>query len=115
MLIRYGLSAVTKFLGGSTLAIGVFWQVAVHSTPPCGVAYIHVMEADVEVTLDNQTRRVEGLETAPLVRELSAGRHTLRMAREGRVVYEESFEVQPGQEVVLSAWDHSKDGSGRAD
>jgi hypothetical protein len=93
--------------GVAALALGgaILWQVAEHCGSLKGVAYIHVSNSQVDVTVDDESYRIETLWDTPIVCELRPGRHALRMLQSGHVLFEQEFTLEPGQEVVLSAWD----------
>jgi hypothetical protein len=93
--------------GLSALALGgaILWQVHSHCGPMKGIAYVHVGTPGVDVTVDDQTYRVETAWECPIVCELRPGRHLLRMLRSGRALFEQEFTLEPGQEVVLRAWE----------
>jgi hypothetical protein len=97
--------------GLSALALGgvILWQVHDHCGAMKAVAYVHVVTPEVDVTVDRQTYRVETLWDSPIVCELRPGRHLLRMLRSGRVLFEQEFTLDAGQEVVLTAWDGFKE------
>jgi hypothetical protein len=104
MTIRDVLAVATRLVGASTLAAGVFWQVAEHAGRRECVAYVHVMEPRVDVTIDDEAYRIEGFESAPIVSQLRPGRHTLKMSRRGQILYKEEFSLRAGEEIVLTAW-----------
>jgi hypothetical protein len=108
MPIRDVVTTTIKLLGAWTLAAGVFWQVAEHAGNRDCVAYVHVTEPRVDVTIDDQTYQIEAWQAVPIVSELRAGRHTLKMTRRGQILYEETFDLRPGQEVVLTAWEKTR-------
>jgi hypothetical protein len=97
--------------GLSALALGgaILWQVHEHCGVVKCVAYVHVVPPEVDVTVDSQTYRVETLSDSPLVCELRPGRHLLRMLRNERVLFEQEFTLDPGEEVVLTAWEEFKE------
>jgi hypothetical protein len=97
--------------GLSALALGgaILWQVHDRCGVVKGMAYVHVVTPGVDVTVDDQTYRVETLWESPIVCELRPGRHLLRMLRSGRVLFEQEFTLDPGQEVVLSACEELKE------
>ena len=101
---------MSRRFAGVLLGGAILWQVAAHSGPSTGWAIVHVSTPDVVVTVDEATYPVESLWTTPVVFELRPGRHTVRMLRADRVLYEEEFSVIPGEETILSAWDGYKDG-----
>ncbi len=110
VLIRSWLSPTLK--GAAALAFGgaVLWQVAEHSGPESGIAYVHVTASMVDVMVDDATYHVDSIRDAPIVRGLRAGKHTLRMSRNGQRLFDQEFTVRPGEEVVLTAWERSKEG-----
>jgi hypothetical protein len=103
--------AVGTIKGLSALALGgaVLWQVYDHCGTRKCVAYVHVAAPEVDVTVDDQTYRVETMWERPIVCELRPGRHLLRMLRSERVLFEQEFTLDPGQEVVLTAWEEFKE------
>jgi hypothetical protein len=46
----------------------------------------------------------------PIVFDLRPGRHSARLVKDGRVVYQEEFLLRGGEEVILMAWDGYDDG-----
>jgi hypothetical protein len=106
-------SMVAFVKGAGAVCLGglILWQVAEHSGSARGTAIIHVSEAHVVVSLDDRDYPVNSLWELPLICELRRGRHVLRMKRGERVVYEEEFSIEPGQELVLTAWEAPLDSS----
>ena len=111
ILIRSWLSPILK--GAAALAFGcaILWQVAEHSGPESGIAYVHVTAPMVDVMVDDATYHIDSVWDPPIVRALRAGKHTLRMSRDGERLYEQEFTIGPGEEVVLTAWERSKPGA----
>jgi hypothetical protein len=107
---REMLIAATMHVGALMLGSAVCWQVVEHADSRDCEAVVHVTEAEVDVMIDGSEYRVEAWRPSPIVCELRPGRHTLRMTRGGRVLYEEAFTLGPGDDIVLTAWDelHSK-------
>jgi hypothetical protein len=105
--------ALGTFKGFGALALGgaILWQVHDHCGSMKGVAYVHVATPGVDVTVDGRAYRIETLWETPIVCELRPGRHLLRMLRSGRVLFEEEFTLDPGQEVVLTAWEAFDEGT----
>ena len=103
--------------GMATLAVGgvILWQVAIRTGPQNCVAYVHVSKPNVLVTVDGSEYHIETLDQTPIVCELAAGRHLLRMCDTGRVVYEEEFTLTKGEERVLVAWELPKDAPASGD
>jgi hypothetical protein len=56
------------------------------------------------VRVDEITFQVAAPWETPISCELPPGRHVLRMSRGSEVLHSEEFWVDPGQEVVLTAW-----------
>ena len=105
ILIRSFLLATTKAVVGLALGSAILWQVAMHSGPPNGTAYIHVASDQVDVIVDKTTFHVASRWALPIVCELRPGKHTLQMTRNGKMLYEEEFSLNAGGEVVLTAWE----------
>jgi hypothetical protein len=94
-----------KGIGAVILGGVILWYVAQHSGAQKSMAYVHVSATNVEVAVDDEEYHIDSFADTPLVCELRPGRHMLRMARDGQVVYEEEFTLGPGKEVVLTAWE----------
>jgi hypothetical protein len=107
-MVRSFLIAAMKAIGGLALGPIVLWQVAIHSGPPNGIAYIHVSAPGVELLVDDLGYHVESLEDSPITCELRPGNHVLRMEQNGKTLFTEEFTLRSGDEVVLTAWDRSK-------
>lgn len=112
--IPRALRMALKGLGGAILAGSTLGWIAEHSGPARVEVVVHVTEPDVEVGVGGRTFRIKGRAEAPLVCELSPGRHELLVTRGGRVLYREMFEVPRGEGVVLTAWDATREPAGRA-
>jgi hypothetical protein len=110
MLTPKILLSISRRAGALLLGALILWQVAEHSGPMTGRAIVHVATLPANVTVDDVTYNVESLLMSPIVCDLSAGRHTVLMLQQGRVLYEEQFTVKPGEELILTAWDGYKDG-----
>ncbi len=108
MPIRGWLDAMTRCVGALALAAAILWQVAENSGPEGCRAVVHVTEQGVDVKIDDSAHRVETWRDSPVVLGLRPGRHTLRMSRRGRVLYEEVFTLRRGDDVVLTAWDATR-------
>jgi hypothetical protein len=94
-----------------TCLLGVFvlWQIVEHAVPPSGSTVVHVTERDVDIFIDGTPYHVRGYRGAPIVTTLRPGRHTLRMSRKGRVLYDEPFEIGRRDDgIVLTAWDKTR-------
>ncbi len=99
------LLATIKAVGALALGGVILGNVARHSGTQKGVAYVHISEANVDVTIDDDAYHVDSLAETPIVCELAPGGHTLQMARGGRIVFEQAFRLDAGKEIVLSAWE----------
>jgi len=104
-LIRSLVFGMVKGIGALAIGGAILWQVVEHCGPAKCVAYVHVAKSQVNVTVDDETYWVETLWETPIVCELRPGRHILRMLQCGRVLFEQEFTLDPGQEVVLTAWE----------
>src|SRR5271166_4783958 len=107
ILARSWLFPMLKCAAGLTLGCAVLWQVAEHSGPSDGIAYVHVTAPMVDVMLDDATYQITSIRETPIVQGLRRGKHTLRMSRNGKALFEQEFTVGPGEEVVLTAWERS--------
>ena len=103
-MLRSLLVAALKAIGGLALGSVVLWQVAIHSGPPTGIAYIHVLATGVEVLVDDLGYHVESLQDSPIKCELRPGKHVLRMEQTGKTLFTEEFTLRAGEEVILTAW-----------
>jgi hypothetical protein len=101
--------ALTRRVAACLLGGLFLWQVADHAGSTSGRAIVHVLEPRVDVTVDEKKYWIETLGDTPIVCDLRPGRHTVRMLRDGRVLYEESFSIAVGQELMFTAWDESPD------
>jgi hypothetical protein len=104
--------AVGKPIGAVLLGGIILWRVAAHVGPPTGRAVVHVSTTPVDVAVDDEVHRVPILYLSPVVCELKPGRHTIRMMRDGRMLYREEIRIVAGEDIVLVAWDQSEDGRG---
>jgi hypothetical protein len=91
-------------IAASLLAGGTLWYVAMHTGPKTGTAVIHVTEDNVVVKVGEASFQVEGWQTAPIVCELPAGEHRLVMTRGSTELYSETFWLDEGGDIVLTAW-----------
>src|SRR5262245_45843585 len=91
--------------GCGVLGLAMLGWIVEHAGPPDGEAVVHVVEADVRVTVGGKTYPIGERNYAPLVCRLPAGSHELTMSRGGRVIQRETFQVPRGGSIVLTAWD----------
>jgi hypothetical protein len=106
-LIRSLVFGMVKAIAVLALGGVILSQVVEHCGARKGIAYVHVSKSQVNVTVDDETYWVETLWQTPIVCELRPGRHVLRMLQNGHVLFEQEFTLEPGQEVVLTAWEVS--------
>ncbi|MHC5540802.1 hypothetical protein ACYOEI_21485 [Singulisphaera rosea] len=100
---------VSRWLLGTLLAATIWWLVASVAGEETASVVVHVQDANVEVRIDDQFVFVEERIYAPLPFELRAGTHELSMRRGERILYQETFTIQGGEERVLMVWDRSKE------
>ena len=112
MLIRSLPLAMVKGAAIFVLCGTVLCQVVQHCGSGANVIYVHVTHADVDVTVDGTRHHVYALEQSPVVCDVRPGRHVLRMMRGERILYEEEFSLEPGEERVMVAWDRSGEADG---
>jgi hypothetical protein len=107
-MIRGPLFAWTRRAVAVVFGSVFLWQVAERADPRGCEAVVHVTEDFVDVTVDGWAYRAGAWTGEPIVFPLRPGRHTLHMSRGGRALFEQGFELRPGEEVVLTAWDASR-------
>lgn len=73
-----------------------------------GGVIVHVMEPNVDLLIDGYAYRIEEQRFDPIVKELTAGKHKIEMIRENQVLFEEDFDLQGGEEKVLTAYVHPR-------
>jgi hypothetical protein len=104
--------AIGKPIGALLMGGIILWRVALHVGPHTGRAVVHVSITPVDVAVDEDVYRVPTPYLSPVVCELKPGRHSVRMIRDGRVLYREDVQILAGEDYVLAAWDQSHDGAG---
>lgn len=112
MVLRTVVGALGKPVGALLLGGVVLSRIAAMVGPAGGQAIVHVSTTPVIVSIDEAFYRVESLYETPLVRELRPGGHVVRMLRDGRILYEEEFQIVAGEDTVLVAWEQHSDGRG---
>src|SRR5262245_37581196 len=105
MFIKGLLAAAAKCLGACGLGGLLLWQVAGRAGPQTSEVVVHVTEAPVVVTIDGRSYPVATWQDSPFSCELGMGWHELRMWRGAQLVYQEAFQVRPGENLVLTALD----------
>jgi hypothetical protein len=108
MLIAPVLASVARRAGAALLGGAVLWAVAREAGPRDCQAVIHAAEEGLEVSVDGRVCPRERDPYSPIVCELRSGRHTMSVRRGGRPVHEESFDLGPGDQVVLTAMDDAR-------
>jgi hypothetical protein len=109
MIIKGLLAAVAKGLGACVLGGWLLWQVVERSGPHFSEVVVHVTASPAVVTIDGRPYQIATWRDSPIVCTLRGGWHELRMWRDERLVYQEKFQVRPGEDVVLTASDpHSR-------
>jgi hypothetical protein len=101
------IAVLWKRLGSACVVCVVLWHVAHHGGPQRGKAIVHIAQPEVIVTLDGQRYPVGSIGESPLVCELEPGLHKVEVWKRGVLTDEESFTIEPGQDVVLSPGAHS--------
>ena len=99
------LTGVAKCLGALILSVVVLWQTADNAGFVESEICIHVAADDVEVLVDDESYWIKSRFKEVIVCRLRPGRHELRMMRDGQLLYEQTFTVERGQDVVLTAWE----------
>jgi hypothetical protein len=91
-----------KRLGAVCLGLVILWHVSHPAAPRRGKAIVHVLESNVSVIIDRLEFLVPSLSRSPVICELDAGLHLAQVWRDGVLLGEERFLVEPGREVVIS-------------
>jgi hypothetical protein len=99
------LTGVAKCLGALILSVVVLWQTADNAGFVESEICIHVAADDVEVLVDEESYWIKSRLKEVIACRLGPGRHELRMMRDGHLLYEETFTVERGHDVVLTAWE----------
>ena len=99
------LTGVVKCLGALILSVVVLWQTADNAGFAESEVFIQVVADDVEVLVDDESYWIKSRLQEVIVCRLRSGRHELRMMRDGQLLYEETFTVERGHDVVLTAWE----------
>jgi hypothetical protein len=105
MVFQTAAYALGKRVASFVLGGLVLWQVAEHAGPSKGTAVIHVAIPNADLKVDDDSYRVADPRQSPLVCELKPGPHSIRLLRDGQVLYREEFDVAAGKDIVLVAWD----------
>jgi hypothetical protein len=105
---RWRWIAIAEYAGAALLGAIVLSAVAQKADTRTYETVVHVMEVGVDVWIDGTAYRVDDPLDSPVVCELGPGRHTLRMARNGRILYEEDFTIDTDRDTVLTAWDAAR-------
>jgi hypothetical protein len=102
LVIKSLLAAVTKGPGACLTAAIVLWQIITHVAPGDGTVYIHVVVSPSVVSVDGQERRVGSIRESPVVFDLPAGQHRLRLRRGDEFLDEYPFHLAREEEKVLT-------------
>jgi hypothetical protein len=108
MFIAPVLASAARRAGAAILGGAVLWAVAREAGPRDCLVVIHAREEDLEVRADGWACPREADPYSPIVCELRPGRHTMSARRGGRTVHEESFDLGPGDDLVLTALDDAR-------
>lgn len=95
----------TRTMMSGLISVSVLGWVVNQAGDPNGEVVIHVAESEVDVALGGIVYRIENRRYEPILCKLPAGRHELSMRRDGQVVYSESFDLDRGARLILTAWD----------
>jgi hypothetical protein len=108
MFIRLSLIELGRRLGAVVLGGTLIWQVIERTGPRNCEAVVHFAEPGLIVLVDGW-RCEEGADlSAPVAWPLRPGAHRLQVAKEGKVVLEEDFSLEPGGQTVLIAHDATR-------
>jgi hypothetical protein len=99
------LTGVAKCVGALILSVVVLWETTDNAGSAESEVCIHVAADDVEVWVDEDAFLIGSRLQDVIVCRLRPGPHELRMMRDGQLLYEETFRVERGHDLVLTAWE----------
>ena len=99
------LTGLAKCLGALLLALVVLWPTVKDVGTEDSEVVVQVMEKHVQILIDDQIYWVDEENERPIVCQIQPGRHVMRVLRQGNLIQEVEFSLQPGQQGVLTAWD----------
>jgi len=99
------IATLLKRLGAVCLAFVIFWHVTHASAPRRSRAIVHVSQPGVMVIVDHANYRIRSIAESPVICELEPGDHRAQVWRDGVMVGEEHFTVEPGKDLVLPPFD----------
>jgi hypothetical protein len=105
MLIGTISALLARRVGAAMLGGAILWAVARQAGPRDCEAVIHVAEAALEVRVDGWAYPHGDARSSPIVCDLRPGRHTLTVLRAGSPVHQGTFDLDPGDHIVLTAMD----------
>jgi hypothetical protein len=108
VIIRAFQASALTTVGALALGGAILWQVAAHTGPPNGTAYVHVCTPQVDVMVDEQTYAIQSLWDSPIVCELRPGKHKVQMSRNGQTLFAEEFTLKAAEHIVVTAWERSE-------
>jgi hypothetical protein len=112
MVLKTAACILAKPVGAVMLGGVILWHVADRAVGSRAQAIVHVSTLPADLVVDQAVYRVVDRGKTPIVCDLRPGRHSARLIKDGRVVYQEEFLLRGGEEVILNAWDGYDDGRG---
>jgi hypothetical protein len=97
------LVTAAKWVAGCLVGIVTLLQVIDKAGNPGCTAVVHVTEFPAVASVDGREQRVESAFESPVVFELPAGDHVLRLRQKGQVLDEQGFHLDRGEEQILTA------------
>jgi hypothetical protein len=95
-----------KRLGANCLAFVILWHLTSHDAPRRGKAMVHLASPDhAVVSIDHDLYRVNSAADTPVVCELAPGRHVAQVWRNGFLVGEQAFTIEPGRVAIIGPLD----------
>jgi hypothetical protein len=96
------LVTAAKWVAGGLVGTVTLLQVIDKAGNPGCTAVVHVTECPAVVSVDGREQRVESPFESPVVFELSAGAHVLRLRQRDQVLDEQRFNLARGEEQILT-------------
>ncbi len=100
------IATMAKRVGIVCVVFLIAWHL-IHNQSSKGKAIVHVPKAGVVVSIDNLMFPVPSMAEAPVVCELSPGRHRVKIYHGLLTLGDQRFFVEPGKDAVLWPYPHN--------
>ena len=97
------LAKLSQWSAAGLLGVASIWWVVEHVGGPTGTVIYHAGESPINVAVGDRTFHVADPHSGPLIFDLPAGRHELRLSRGDRVLHREVFTLGGGEQLTRGA------------